>query len=120
MIYGQVEKKSACISSQLKRCSSAEVAALIAGVLRQGTEMAVAKNYVGSHSQSEVAFAFCPLLGFELLPRLKASARLRHPLLMVASHQQDRVAATARDHVEVVEYVSSQDTQVGCGRISQH
>ncbi len=30
------------------------------------------KQYVDSHGQSEVAFAFCHLLGFQLLPRLKA------------------------------------------------
>jgi TnpA family transposase len=34
--------------------------------------MEVEKNYVDSHGQSEVAFAFCRLLGFQLLPRLKA------------------------------------------------
>ena len=75
MIYWHVEKKSACIYSQLKRCSSSEVAAMIEGVLRHCTEMAVEKNYVDSHGQSEVAFAFCHLLGFELLPRLKGLAR---------------------------------------------
>src|SRR2546427_3735473 len=32
-------------------------------------------NSVDSHGQSEVAFAFCRLLGFELLPRLKAIAK---------------------------------------------
>ena len=58
-----------------KRCSSSEVAAMIEGVLRHCTEMAVEKSYVDSHGQSEVAFAFCHLLGFELLPRLKAIAR---------------------------------------------
>ena len=71
MIYWQVEKKSACIYSQLKRCSPSEVAAMIEGVIRHSTEMSVEKNYVDSHGQSEVAFAFCHLLGFELLPRLK-------------------------------------------------
>lgn len=71
MVYWHVEKKSACIYSQVKRCSSSEVAAMIEGVLRHCTEMEVAKNYVDSHGQSEVAFAFCSLLGFELLPRLK-------------------------------------------------
>ena len=71
MIYWHVEKKSACIYSQLKRCSSSEVAAMIEGVMRHSTEMSVEKNYVDSHGQSEVAFAFCHLLGFELLPRLK-------------------------------------------------
>ena len=33
--------------------------------------MDVEKKYVDTHGQSEVAFAFCHLLGFELLPRLK-------------------------------------------------
>jgi TnpA family transposase len=72
MIYWHVEKKSVCIYSQLKRCSSSEVAAMIEGVLHHGTEMEVERQYVDSHGQSEVAFAFCRLLGFSLLPRLKA------------------------------------------------
>ena len=75
MIYWHVEKRSVCIYSQLKRCSSSEVAAMIEGVLRHCTEMSVEKNYVDSHGQSEVAFAFCHLLGFELLPRLKGISR---------------------------------------------
>jgi TnpA family transposase len=41
MIYWHVERKSACIYSQLKRCSSSEVAAMIEGVLRHDTEMEV-------------------------------------------------------------------------------
>jgi TnpA family transposase len=74
MIYWHVEKKSVCIYSQLKRCSSSEVAAMIEGVLRHCTEMEVEQHYVDSHGQSEVAFAFCYLLGFDLMPRLKAIA----------------------------------------------
>ena len=75
MIYWHVEKKSVCIYSQLKRCSSSEVAAMIEGLLRHCTEMSVEKNYVDSHGQSEVAFAFCHLLGFDLLPRLKGISK---------------------------------------------
>jgi TnpA family transposase len=71
MIYWHVEKKSACIYSQLKTCSSSEVAAMIEGLLHHCTDMKVQKNYVDTHGQSEIAFAFCRLLGFELLPRLK-------------------------------------------------
>lgn len=71
MIYWHVERKSVCIYSQLKRCSSSEVAAMIEGVLRHCTDMEVEKNYVDSHGQSEVGFAFCHLLDFDLLPRLK-------------------------------------------------
>jgi len=74
MIYWHVEKKSTCIYSQLKRCSSSEVAAMIEGVLLHCTDMTIDKQYVDSHGQSEVAFAFCHLLGFDLLPRLKAIA----------------------------------------------
>src|SRR5262249_50933998 len=52
MVYWHVEKKSACIYSQLKSCSSSEVAAMIEGVLRHCTEMEVEKQYVDSHGQS--------------------------------------------------------------------
>jgi TnpA family transposase len=34
--------------------------------------MKVEKNYVDSHGQSKIAFAFCYLLNFNLMPRLKA------------------------------------------------
>ena len=71
MIYWHVEKHSVCIYSQLKACSSSEVAAMIEGVLRHDTEMDVEKQYVDTHGQSEVGFAFCYRLGFALLPRLK-------------------------------------------------
>lgn len=54
---------------------------MIEGVLRHCTTMSVRKNYVDTHGQSEVAFAFCHLLGFELLPRLKniAEQKLYRP-----------------------------------------
>ena len=42
----------------LKRCSSSEVAAMIEGVLRHCTDLEVQRNYVDSHGQSHVAFAF--------------------------------------------------------------
>jgi TnpA family transposase len=77
MIYWHVERKAACIYSQLKTCSSSEVAAMIEGVLRHCTAMEVDRQYVDSHGQSTVAFAFCHLLGFQLLPRLKAIHRQR-------------------------------------------
>jgi TnpA family transposase len=81
MIYWHVERKSTCIYSQLKSCSSSEVAAMIEGLLRHCTSADIQKNYVDTHGQSEVAFAFCHLLGFRLLPRLKgiASQKLYRP-----------------------------------------
>lgn len=74
MIYWHVEKRSTCIYSQLKRCSSSEVAAMMEGVLRHCTDMTIDRQYVDSHGQSTVAFAFSHLLKFDLLPRLKALA----------------------------------------------
>jgi len=81
MIYWHVERNAACIYSQLRRCSSSEVAAMIEGVLRHCAEMEVEKQYVDSHGQSHVAFAFCHLLGFKLLPRFKSirSRKLYRP-----------------------------------------
>ncbi|MCC6478335.1 Tn3 family transposase (plasmid) [Aminobacter sp. SR38] len=75
MIYWHVEKRATCVYSQLKRCSSSEVASMIEGVLRHCTDMEIQRQYVDSHGQSAVGFAFCRLLGIELAPRLKAIAR---------------------------------------------
>src|ERR1700730_19086675 len=71
MIYWHVEKNSVCVYSQLRAPSSSEVTSMIEGVLRHDTEMDIEKRYVDTHGQSEVGFAFCYLLGFALLPRLK-------------------------------------------------
>ena len=81
MIYWHVERKSLCIHSQLKSPSSSEVASMIEGVIHHCTEMEVDRQYVDSHGQSTVAFAFCRLLGFQLMPRLKAihSQKLYRP-----------------------------------------
>jgi len=77
MVYWHVEKKALCIYSQVKRCSASEVAAMIEGVLRHCTDMTITKNYVDTHGQSEVAFAFTHLLGFQLMPRLNGIHRQR-------------------------------------------
>ncbi|WP_319585670.1 Tn3 family transposase [uncultured Desulfobulbus sp.] len=77
MVYWHVEKNSACIYSQFKRVSSSEAAAMIQGVLRHCSEMKVDRQYVDSHGQNTVAFAFCRLLGFDLMPRLKGISRQR-------------------------------------------
>jgi hypothetical protein len=49
MIYWHVERKSTCIFSQLKSCSSSEVAAMIEGLLRHCTDAEIEKNYVDTH-----------------------------------------------------------------------
>jgi hypothetical protein len=75
MIYWHVDQNSTCIYSQIKRCSSSEVAAMMEGVLRHCTTMEIEQQYVDTHGQSEVAFAFSYILGFDLLPRFKLIAR---------------------------------------------
>jgi TnpA family transposase len=71
MIYWHVERGRLCVYSQLKPCSSSEVAAMIEGLLRHGTEAEIEANYTDTHGASLVGFAFTELLGFKLLPRLK-------------------------------------------------
>ncbi|MET8828122.1 Tn3 family transposase [Streptomyces sp. NPDC004610] len=81
MVYWHVERKNVCIYSQLKSCSSSEVAAMIEGLLRHCTDAEIESNYVDTHGASVVGFAFTELLGFRLLPRLKniGSIRLYRP-----------------------------------------
>jgi len=45
---------------------------MLEGLLRHNTDAKINKNYVDTHGQSEVAFAFCNLLGFQLMPRFKS------------------------------------------------
>src|SRR2546426_12430176 len=77
MISQYWRRSADTIYSQLKTCASSEVAAMMEGVLRHCTAMEVDRQYVDSHGQSAVAFAFCHLLGFQLLPRLKAIHKQR-------------------------------------------
>src|SRR3546814_14325643 len=65
MIDWHVERRATGVYSQLKRCSYSEVASMIEGVLRHCTDMEIQRQYVDSHGQSAVGFAFCRLLGFE-------------------------------------------------------
>jgi TnpA family transposase len=71
MIYWHVEKGRVCIYSQVKSCSSSEVAAMIEGLLRHCTDAEIEANYTDTHGASVVGFAFTELLGFRLLPRFK-------------------------------------------------
>ncbi len=71
MIYWHADKGRLCIYSQLKSCSSSEVAAMIEGLLRHCTNAEVEANYTDTHGATTVGFAFTELLGFKLLPRMK-------------------------------------------------
>jgi len=77
MAYWHVDTNALCIYSQLKNYSSSEVATMLEGLVRHDTEMRVESHFADSHGQSEVAFAFCRLLGIKLMPRLKRIKRER-------------------------------------------
>jgi len=72
MIYWHVDKKALCIYSQLKTCSSSEVASMIKGIIDHDTAMNMNRVFVDTHGQSFIGFAVSYLLGFNLLPRFKA------------------------------------------------
>tara|TARA_R110002124_G_scaffold286686_1_gene468309 strand:+ start:785 stop:3712 length:2928 start_codon:yes stop_codon:yes gene_type:complete len=74
MIYWHVDKQATCVHSQMKQVSSSEVASMIEGVLHHGTDLDIDRQFVDTHGQSVVGFAFCHLLGFDLMPRLKGIA----------------------------------------------
>jgi TnpA family transposase len=116
MIYWHVERKAVCIYSQLKSCSSSEVAAMITGVLRHCTEMSVERHYVDTHGQSEVAFAFCHLLGFKLLPRLKGIHRQKlyrpdsksdYPNLKLVLARAINWKLIAQHYDEIIKYITA-------------
>jgi TnpA family transposase len=83
MIYWHVERKSVGVYSQLKTCSSSEVAAMVQGLVghRADIDSTIETNATDTHGASMVGFAFTHLLGYQLLPRLKniGATRLYRP-----------------------------------------
>jgi hypothetical protein len=54
MIYWHVERKSVCVYSQLKTCSSSEVAAMMEGLIRHAADIdsAIEANYTDTQGAS--------------------------------------------------------------------
>lgn len=71
MIYWHLNKNHICIFSQLKNCTSSEVASMLNGILNHKTSLDVEGQCVDTHGQSYIGFALSFLLGFDLLPRIK-------------------------------------------------
>ncbi len=113
MIDWHVERKATCIHSLLKTCTSSEVAAMIEGVLRHCRDMSVQRQYVDSHGQSEVGFAFSHLFGFRLLPRLKdiAGQRLSLPDAAMGAQLPNLAPVLAQRAIRW-ELISQQDEQM--------
>jgi TnpA family transposase len=49
LVYWHVERRSVCIYSQLKSCTSSEVASMLEGVLRHCTDMTIQHHMTDSH-----------------------------------------------------------------------
>jgi len=118
MVYWHVERKSLAIFSQVTSPSSSEVAAMIQGVIHHLTQMQVDRNYVDTHGQSEVAFAFCHLLGFDLMPRLNGihkqklyrpwtRQRNTYPNLELIMSRPINWSLIYRQYDEMIRYASS-------------
>lgn len=71
MIYWHVSDQYICVYSQMKTCTSSEVASMLQGIMDQETAMEIESQYVDSHGQSELGFALSYLEQFDLLPRYK-------------------------------------------------
>jgi len=71
MIYWHVNDQYICVYSQLKTCTSSEVASMLQGVISQETDADIEYQYVDSHGKSELGFALSYLQKFDLLPRYK-------------------------------------------------
>ena len=115
MIYWHVERRSTCIYSQLKSCSSSEVAAMIEGLLRHCTDAEIETNYVDTQGASVVGFAFTELLGFRLLPRLKkigaiactGPTRATLSRSWARCHPPDSVELIAQQYDQMVKYATA-------------
>jgi len=70
MIYWHVDKKSLCIYSQLKDCSSSEVGSMIKGIIDHDTDMDIKRVFIDTHGQSVIGFAVSYLLNFALYPTI--------------------------------------------------
>lgn len=77
MIYWHVNDQYLCVYSQLKTCTSSEVASMLQGIVSQETDMEIEYQYVDSHGKSELGFALSYLEKFHLLPRYKTIGNQR-------------------------------------------
>jgi len=76
MVYWHVERKQLCIHSQLTTCSASEIAAMLQGLLHHDTDVEIEANVTDTHGASIIAFGFCELLGFKLMPRFKQIGKM--------------------------------------------
>jgi len=75
MVYWHVERRALCLFSRVKRVSTPEIAPMLHGILHHGLDdVDIERHFTDSHGQTEIAFGFCHLLGYDLAPRIKRIA----------------------------------------------
>jgi TnpA family transposase len=77
MAYWHVDRKALCISSQIMRCSTSEVAAMLVGIINHASNALVKNHSTDTHGQSLIAFAFSYLLKINLRPRIKGVGKIK-------------------------------------------
>ena len=77
LAYWHVDRKALCVSSQIMRCSTSEVAAMLTGIIHHASNAKVKNHSTDTHGQSLIAFAFARLLGINLRPRIKGVGKIK-------------------------------------------
>lgn len=77
LAYWHVDRKALCISSQIMRCSTSEIASMLYGIIHHASNAKVKNHSTDTHGQSLIAFAFARLLGINLRPRIKGLGKIK-------------------------------------------
>ena len=121
MAYPHTEGRSVCIYTQGTAVASLEYTSMLRGLMQHGTDMQIERQYTDSHGQTEVAFAFCRMLGVDLAPRIKRishmklftpNAESRHQLtnLIGVLGQTINWTEIAKHYDEIVQYTAAMKT----------
>ena len=122
MAYTHTEGRSVCVYTQSTAVASLEYASMIRGLLQHGTDMEIERQYTDSHGQTEVAFAFCRMLGVDLAPRIKRISHMklfmpdtdiRHqlPNLSGVLGKTIKLTEIAKHYDEIVQYTAAMTTR---------
>lgn len=77
LAYWHVDRKALCVSSQISRCSTSEIAPMLYGIIHHSSDAKVKNHSTDTHGQSLIAFAFAKLLGINLRPRIKGLGKIK-------------------------------------------
>jgi len=91
LAYWHVDRKALCISSQIMRCSTSEISAMLSGIINHASKAKVKNHSTDTHGQSLIAFAFANLLGINLRPRIKGLGKIKLNKIDASMSQADYI-----------------------------